>query len=147
MAQGWDHSDVVVLQVNLVKLLQVLQLLEADVVVRKIDTAQVLKVAQIFLDYFHDVLRVQFGLNSLMRKLDPARVKDQETVQQFTVPLLQGLGTIYQLIWYVAFCNHLWSFLGKLETSFSLYRVNDSIDSMLGHLVRDSCLLLTFLHL
>ena len=49
-------------------------------VVTQVDRAEVLEVAQVFLDNFHDVLAVKLGLNSLVRQLDPTTEQNQETI-------------------------------------------------------------------
>ena len=60
-------------------------------VVGQIDGAQVLEVAEILLDDLHDVLGVQFGLDGLVRQLDPAGVEDQETVQKLATLSIEHL--------------------------------------------------------
>ena len=51
-------------------------------VVAEVDGAQVLEVAQVLLDNFHDVLTVQLRLDGLVRQLHSATEQDEETVEQ-----------------------------------------------------------------
>ena len=56
VAQLWNGHDLVVLKVELSERLQILELLKADLIVTEVKTVQVLKVGEVLLNHFHDLL-------------------------------------------------------------------------------------------
>jgi hypothetical protein len=79
-----------------------------------------------------------------MRQLHPARVKNEETIQEFTsLPreLLRSIDQVHRYMLMVHLAPLLWVF----QTSLRLHWVNNSIDGVLGHHIWDLLLLATVL--
>lgn len=105
-------------------------------VVRQVDGAQVLEVTEIFFNDLHDILGIKFGFDSLVRELDPAGVKNQETVKKLSASTLELLGSLNQIGRNMlrTICWHWRLLLGVLETPLGLNWVNDAINRCCGHL-------------
>ena len=72
LGESWYNSDLVVLQIELLHILEVLQLLQSNLVVRQIQRCQVLEVTQVLLNDVHDLLGCKLRLDGLMGESHPA---------------------------------------------------------------------------
>ena len=96
-------------------------MLKSNLVVREVDSIQILEITQILLDDFYNLLRLQFGLYGFMGQFNSARVQYQETVKKLT----HRLGRLSFLFSRLE-SRSLW--LSILESLFCVNWVNDAVN-------------------